>query len=88
VTYFSKLKMACTEFSNDNNFYIKRWNLIVLFHFENRQVFLPHSVCRKHNIEIASPASSRDQGKYMKYFGFTWPPLEAALSGFNICLVC
>jgi len=23
VTYFSKPKMACTEFSSDNNFYIK-----------------------------------------------------------------
>ena len=44
VTHFSKLKMACTEFSSDNNVYIKRWNLIVLFHFENRQVFLPHPV--------------------------------------------
>jgi len=44
VTYFPKLKMACIEFSSDNNFYIKRWNLIVLFHFENRQVFLPHPV--------------------------------------------
>ena len=39
---FSKLKMACTEFSSDKSFYIKSWNLIVLFHFENRQVFLPH----------------------------------------------
>ena len=36
-------KMACTEFSSDN-FYIKRWNVNVLFHFENRQVFLPHPV--------------------------------------------
>jgi len=36
--------MARNEFSSDNNFYIKRWNLIVLFHFENRQVFLPHPV--------------------------------------------
>jgi hypothetical protein len=36
--------MACTEFSRDNNFYIKRRNLIVLLHFENRQVFLPHAV--------------------------------------------
>ena len=36
--------MACTEFSSDNNFYIKRWNLIVLCHFENHQVFLPHPV--------------------------------------------
>ena len=44
VNYFSKIKMACTEFSSDNNFYIKRWNLIVLFHFENRQVSLPHFV--------------------------------------------
>jgi len=42
VTYFSKLQMACTEFSSDNNFYIKSWNLILLFHFENRQDFLPH----------------------------------------------
>ena len=47
VTYFSKFKMACTEFSSDNNFYIKRWNLIVLFHFENRHVFLPHPVVQK-----------------------------------------
>jgi len=38
VTYFSKLKMVCTEFPSDNNFYIKRWNLIVLFNFENRKV--------------------------------------------------
>jgi len=44
VTQISKLKMARNEFSSDNNFYIKRWNLIVLFHFENRQVFLPHPV--------------------------------------------
>ena len=44
VTYFSELKIACTEFSSDNNFYAKRWNLIVLFHFENRQGFLPHPV--------------------------------------------
>ena len=42
VTYFSKPKMACIEFSSDNDFYIERWNLIVLFHFENRQVFLLH----------------------------------------------
>jgi len=44
VTYFSHSKMACTEFSSDKNFYIKRWNFIVLFHFENRQVFLLHPV--------------------------------------------
>jgi len=44
VTYFSKLKMACNELSGDNNVYIKRWNLIALFHFEYRQVFLPHHV--------------------------------------------
>ena len=35
--------MAYTEFSSDN-FYIKWRNLIVLFHFANRQVFLPYSV--------------------------------------------
>ena len=44
VTYFSKFKMACNELSSDNNVYIKMWNLIALFHFENRQVFLPHPV--------------------------------------------
>jgi len=44
VTNFSKLKMACTEFSSDNNFKKKKWNLIVLFHFETRQVYLPHPV--------------------------------------------
>jgi len=43
--------MACTEFSSDNNFYIKSWNLIALFHFENHQVFLPHPVY--HGIIIA-----------------------------------
>ena len=26
------------------NFYIKRWNLIILFHFKNHHVFLPHPV--------------------------------------------
>jgi hypothetical protein len=44
VTYISKLKMPCSEFSSDNNFYMKSLKLIVLFHFENRQGFLPHSV--------------------------------------------
>jgi hypothetical protein len=44
VTDFSKLKRAYTEFSSDNDFYIKRLNPIVLFHFENRQVFLSHPV--------------------------------------------
>jgi len=29
VTYFSTLKMACTEFSSDNNFYIKRYYFIL-----------------------------------------------------------
>ena len=43
MAYFSKLKKACTEISS-NNFYIKRLNRIVLFHFENRQVFLTHPV--------------------------------------------
>jgi hypothetical protein len=32
--------MACTEFFNNNNIYIVRWNVIVLCHFENCQVFL------------------------------------------------
>ena len=50
VMYFSKLKMAGIEFSSDNNFYIKRWNLTVSFHFENRQVFLPHPVLYYKNV--------------------------------------
>ena len=50
VAYFSKLKMACNELSSDNNFYIKRWNLIALFHFKNRQVFLPHPVLQTPHI--------------------------------------
>jgi hypothetical protein len=44
VTYVSKFKMAYTEFSSYNNFYIKRWNLVVLFRFENRQDLLPDPV--------------------------------------------
>jgi hypothetical protein len=37
-----KNKMACTEFFSDNDCYIIRLNVVVLFRFENRQVFLPH----------------------------------------------
>jgi hypothetical protein len=33
-----KNKMAYTEFFGDDNGYIIRWNVIVLFRFENRQV--------------------------------------------------
>jgi hypothetical protein len=39
-----KNKMACSEFFSDNDCYIVRLNVVVLFRFENRQVFLPHSV--------------------------------------------
>jgi hypothetical protein len=43
--FFQTLKMACTEFSSDNNFYIKNVKLIVFFlNLEDRQVFLPHPV--------------------------------------------
>jgi hypothetical protein len=38
-----KNKMPCTEFFGDNC-YIIRLNIIVLFHFENCQIFLPHPV--------------------------------------------
>jgi len=31
----------------------------------------------------SSLASSGGQGKYVKYFSFFWPQLEAALSNFN-----
>jgi len=47
VMYFLKLKMVCNEFYSDINFCIKIWNLILLFHFENHQVFLPHPVYQK-----------------------------------------
>jgi hypothetical protein len=39
-----KNKMAYTEFFSDNNCHIIRWNVIVLFPFENRQVCPPHAV--------------------------------------------
>jgi hypothetical protein len=45
-----KNKMACTEFFSDNNIYIVRWNVIVLFHFENRQVFLLHPILMFKNV--------------------------------------
>jgi hypothetical protein len=38
----------------------------------------------KRNVEIDSPAASGGYGKYMKYISFPWPPLEAALSVFNV----
>jgi hypothetical protein len=31
--------MACIEFFSNSNCYIIRWNVIVLFRFENRRVF-------------------------------------------------
>jgi hypothetical protein len=39
-----KNKMACTEFFSDNDCYIIRLKVVVLFNFENRQIFLPHPV--------------------------------------------
>jgi hypothetical protein len=41
---------------------------------------------KKQNVEIGSSASSGDQGNYIKD-SFPWPPLEAALSIFNISSV-
>lgn len=35
---------ACKVFSSGSNYFIIRWTLIVLFHFENRQLSLPNSV--------------------------------------------
>jgi hypothetical protein len=39
-----KNKMACTEFFSDSKCYLIRWKAVVLFSFESRQVFLPHTV--------------------------------------------
>jgi hypothetical protein len=39
-----KNKMACTEFFTDSECYVIRWNIIVLFCFENCQVVLPHPI--------------------------------------------
>jgi hypothetical protein len=41
-------------------------------------------VNKEQNVEINNSASSLGQEKYMKYVSFPWPPLEAALSIFNI----
>jgi hypothetical protein len=41
-------------------------------------------VNKEQNVEIDSPASSGGKGKYTKYVNFPWPPLEAALSIFNV----
>jgi hypothetical protein len=54
VMYFLKLKMTCNGLSSDSNFYIKGWNLIVLFHFETRQVFLPHPVVTKASLSASN----------------------------------
>jgi hypothetical protein len=43
-------------------------------------------VNKKQNVEINNSASSIGQEKYMKNVSFHWPPLEAALSIFNIAL--
>ena len=42
------------------------------------------SVNKKQNVETDSAVSSGGQGKYMKYVSFPLPPLEAALSVFNV----
>jgi hypothetical protein len=39
------------------------------------------------NVEIYNPASIGGQEKYMKYITFSWLPLEAALSNFNVTFV-
>jgi hypothetical protein len=39
-----KYILACTDLFSDNSCYLIRWNVIVLFRFENSQIFLPHPV--------------------------------------------
>jgi hypothetical protein len=39
-----KSKMVCTEFFSGDDCYVIRLNVVVLFRFENRKVFLPHPV--------------------------------------------
>jgi hypothetical protein len=39
------------------------------------------------NVEIYSPTSIGGQEKDMKYITVPWPPLEAALSNFNVTFV-
>jgi hypothetical protein len=43
-------------------------------------------VNKKQNFGINSAVPSGGQGKYMKYVYFPWPPLETALSIFNVSL--
>jgi len=39
---------------------------------------------RKKKVEIDTSASSGEPENYTKYVSFSWPPLEAALSFFNV----
>ena len=41
-------------------------------------------ISKKQNFEPDSSASSGGGGKYLKYFTFSWPPLEATLSLLNV----
>ena len=41
---------------------------------------------KKNNVQIDSSALSEDQQKCTKYVSSPWPPLEAALSTFNVSL--
>jgi hypothetical protein len=41
-------------------------------------------VNKNQNVEINNSALSTGQEKYMTHVSFPWPPLEAALSIFNV----
>jgi len=52
----------------------------------NKTAFPVARKSKKQNFETDISASSGGGGKYVKYLTFSWPPLEATLSIFNLSL--
>jgi hypothetical protein len=52
--------------------------------FFRRSMDHKRHVNKKQNVETDSAGSSGVQENYTKYISFPWPPLEAALSVFNV----
>ena len=52
----------------------------------NKTKFPVARISKKQNFETDSSASSGGGEKYVKYLTFSWPPLEATLSIFNVSL--
>ena len=84
-----KLVVAFRHFANATKNCAECWVISitdqrVISIVRTRNESSPEPCDKKQNVETDIPASSGGQGKGLEYVRFPWPPLEAALSIFNV----